>query len=71
MCIVPAEAAQLSDNVKLERLTPAAPVGGLMGASYNGALDARQEVTLRSARSGEEERFKLYRDLLYVSLLWY
>lgn len=29
--------AQLSDNIKLEQLTPAA-LGGLMEASYNGAL---------------------------------
>lgn len=35
--IVTAKMVQLSDNIKLEQLTPAAP-GGLIMAAYNGAL---------------------------------
>lgn len=35
--IVTAKTVQLSDNIKLEQLTPAA-LGGLMEASYKGVL---------------------------------
>lgn len=46
---------QLSDNIKLEQLTPAA-LGGLMGTSYNEAFYAGQEVVLIIVRTWHEEQ---------------